>query len=480
LIQSNREFILELVIYTKRWARFDFVGLVKSQDISLQNFSSYLTETRYSAPPGPWFEPWRWKHQLIGTWKNHHPLDDFSMYLYNRKMAHNRKRYIRKHILDALCFAPIVGVLGQRQVGKTTLVEEIVGDQYATFDDEFTLERAESSPSRFLESFSKLAAIDECQKSSSIFSALKLRVQKNKRPGQFLLTGSIRFTSRKAIQESLTGRIHLIEMLPLSIAEMNHLNSEDIMKWPKKSLVDLKSHFKERAKKVKGFDTHLAKGGLPGICFLRKESHRSAKFKSHIETLLRRDLRLIIETTVPFASLQSLLRFLANRQGLPFRLSDASRDAKISPNTLNKLIDAFENMFLIRRVPGIGFTRGDIFYFEDQGMASYLNRYTLESDLQRLAFSQLFSHVHSTNMNEFEVFHFDTKAGARVPLVFRVRDSYLGFITTSDTAPSLKAVRSAGAFLNAYPGASVFILSRTKEFEVIDKGIWSMPIEFIA
>ena len=122
-------------------------------------------------------------------------------------MVHLRTRFATRHLEDALAFSPLVGVLGQRQVGKTTLVESLVKSHYVSFDDETTKTAAELAPKQFLEQFNTLSAIDECQKVPSIFPALKLRVQKDKRPGQFLLTGSVRFTSRKAIQESLTGRV---------------------------------------------------------------------------------------------------------------------------------------------------------------------------------------------------------------------------------------------------------------------------------
>ena len=269
-------------------------------------------------------------------------------------MAHLRQRFSKSHLKDALAFSPLVGVLGQRQVGKTTLVEEFAHSAYVSFDDDATKSSAELAPRQFLEQFRHLSAIDECQKVPVIFPALKLRVQKDKRPGQFLLTGSVRFTSRKAIQESLTGRIYNIEILPLSAAEMNEKPIGDFTKWPKMSIEALNVHIKKRISwfSYAKMDAYLNHGGLPGICFMRKDSHRSAKFSAQIQTLLQREIRLIIETTTPYQNLTLLLKHIARHQGAKFVLKDASRFCGISEITLKKIIFAFESLF--KRFQNIG------------------------------------------------------------------------------------------------------------------------------
>jgi predicted AAA+ superfamily ATPase len=78
-------------------------------------------------------------------------------------MAHLRARFVESHIREALSFSPLVGVLGLRQVGKTTLAEMICKN-YRSFDDADQLSSAIDGPVEYLKQFKSLTALDECQK----------------------------------------------------------------------------------------------------------------------------------------------------------------------------------------------------------------------------------------------------------------------------------------------------------------------------
>ena len=118
--------------------------------------------------------------------------------------------------------------MGHRQVGKTTLLES-VAKQYYTLDRQLDFDIIQSDPETFLSQSRSRCGLDEVQMMPSLFPALKEQVRKNKTPGQFLLSGSVRFTSRKAIQESLTGCIIYLELLPLSISELNIIPAD--LRW---------------------------------------------------------------------------------------------------------------------------------------------------------------------------------------------------------------------------------------------------------
>ena len=134
-------------------------------------------------------------------------------------MPHQRARYVSASFLRALTHSPIVGVLGQRQVGKTTLVSSLANES-VSLDVAKNLEFANQNPDLFLENRSFPLGIDEAQLSPSLFPALKEWVRVHPKKGQVILTGSVRFTSRKAIRESLTGRIANVEVLPFTVSEL--------------------------------------------------------------------------------------------------------------------------------------------------------------------------------------------------------------------------------------------------------------------
>ena len=117
---------------------------------------------------------------------------------------------------------PVVAVTGPRQSGKSTLVQETFPDKrYVTMDDSSARELASSSPRDFLRAFKDGVIIDEAQKVPELFDALKLIVDKDEyTPGKYILTGSSQFKLKKNIKESLSGRIGIVNLLPLSIAEL--------------------------------------------------------------------------------------------------------------------------------------------------------------------------------------------------------------------------------------------------------------------
>lgn len=294
-------------------------------------------------------------------------------------MAHYRLRYVESCIRKMLGYSPLVGIFGHRQVGKTSLAERL-SDTYYTLDDKSILLLAEQNPAEFLRSAAsknEAVIIDECQLAPALFPALKEFVRVNKKPGRFILIGSVRFTSRKAIRESLTGRIVNITIPSLGSGEMCEIEHPTVLK--SALLEGLDGAFKtcQPIKKPhKNISTSAANfavtGGLPGVCFIRDERVRSAKIESQIETILERDLRLFYETTLPYGTLRRVLVELAANVGEPINVSSIQRKTRVSVNTLKKLLSAFNAMFLIEFIPCSETAGQPTIFFTDPGEAFYL------------------------------------------------------------------------------------------------------------
>ena len=396
-------------------------------------------------------------------------------------MPHSRKRLLQDKIRKSLTHSPIVGILGQRQTGKTTLLESLVpSDHYVTLDKQAQREAARRNPEAFLERGSGLFGIDECQLAPELFHALKERVRTSKKPGQYLLTGSVRFTSRKLIRESLTGRIVSHELLPFCLAELHEFEMGDVAKLLRLPAARLENVAQERLHLVseKMSQDFLAKGGLPGICFFRDASVREERMNAHIDTLLERDLDLVFETTLPSEKLWKALRFLAGTQGKPLVFSDLSRETRISLPALRRLLPAFEALFLIRRVSTLGDRKKDRFFLEDQGMASFLNPTgpsNVEFDLLRLVFSQCLAQLKYRHGGHGSMQSFETRGGASVPLVLDIHGEKTGLIVVSSEAPDAKAVAAAESFLRSFPEAAVGILTRGRDVVSLSSQIRVLP-----
>lgn len=377
-----------------------------------------------------------------------------------------------------LKFSPIVGVFGHRQVGKTTLLTQHC-QTYATLDIRSQRDRAEMDPEAFLRSAaSSPFAIDEAQLCPDLFPALKEHVRTRKQPGQFLLSGSVRFTSRKAIRESLTGRIVHLELLPFTQAEMDERPACDTVS---RALRGDLAFLKPPLKVVSGpiVTRYLETGGLPGACFIRQAALRAERFESQLETILERDLLLVTATRTRFATLRNILANLAIVQGEPLDVSNLARRTRVSPPTLRTLLKAFESIFLIRVLRTEGTEKRPVIFFEDQGEASHLAGAPIPPlmNLNRFLFSQIRTPLRLFGAGApTEIFQYRTRGGAHVPLAIRQKDRVLGLITMVESEPNRQALGSALSFLRAYPGSNVLFVHSGNKNEAVAKNLATASI----
>ena len=104
-----------------------------------------------------------------------------------------KPRHLVKHVAEALRDFPVVAVTGARQTGKSTLLQHLPGGArrtYVTLDDPLVAARVQRDPDGFLGDYSTPLAIDEAQRAPDLFRAIKLAVDRDRRPGRYLLSGS--------------------------------------------------------------------------------------------------------------------------------------------------------------------------------------------------------------------------------------------------------------------------------------------------
>ena len=117
---------------------------------------------------------------------------------------------------------PCVMVTGARQVGKSTLLRQLLpeGMRYVTLDHELMLLRAKEDPMGFLEEMGSPLCIDEVQYEPRLLRAIKMKVDESGESGQYWLTGSQRFHLMQGVSESLAGRVGIVELHSLSQSEI--------------------------------------------------------------------------------------------------------------------------------------------------------------------------------------------------------------------------------------------------------------------
>lgn len=263
-----------------------------------------------------------------------------------RKLARTIARYKK---------FPVIGILGPRQSGKTTLVRNYFKQHtFLSFEDPSIREFATQDPKGFLSHYENKYGIilDEFQYVPQILSYIQLEVDEKKRPGYFVLTGSQNFLMNQAITQSLAGRIGILTLLPLSLQE---LKSGKLLK--------------------KDIDEIIFKGTYPNIW---AENHNPVDlYNSYIHSYVERDVRQLIN--IP--NLRTFRKFLglcAGRIGQLLNLTDIATNCGINVSTASEWLSILETSYVLFLLPPYfnnynkRLVKTPKLYFYDTGLACNL------------------------------------------------------------------------------------------------------------
>ena len=253
-------------------------------------------------------------------------------------------RNIASAIADALKDTPVVLVNGARQTGKTTLVKELARKRKAAFvtlDDHGILNSALNDPAGFVASLGDFAVIDEVQNAPNIFRAIKASVDRDRRPGRFLLTGSANVLALPRMSDSLAGRMEIITLYAFAQDELADRRSAfiDHLFGAKISLL-----YKGTADRNKIACSVFA-GGYPEVRSRADAGRRTAWYKAYITTILQKDVRDIINIA-DLTTLPKLLAQLAMRSSGLLNIADVSRGLDAPHTTLRRYMSLLETTFL--------------------------------------------------------------------------------------------------------------------------------------
>lgn len=234
---------------------------------------------------------------------------------------------IRKKLLADLKYYPSIGLVGARQVGKTTLaklVAEDAGVNSRYLDLQLPSNRQLlTDPEAYLRRYADhLIILDEVQTMPSLFPVLRGLIDEDRRPGRFLLLGSAAPELLRGTAESLAGRISYVELDPLSLSELQ-------------PDVDIEQHW--------------LRGGYPSV-YLTDDPERHVRFfDDYLRTFVGTDLRDLAGGTDP-EGMRRLLVMLAHNHGTLLNQSQLARSIGASVTTVQRYQDILSSAFLIRTV----------------------------------------------------------------------------------------------------------------------------------
>ncbi|KMP11317.1 hypothetical protein UR09_03725 [Candidatus Nitromaritima sp. SCGC AAA799-A02] len=369
-------------------------------------------------------------------------------------------RNIIKDITVALRDTPVVMIVGARQTGKSTLAETLLKKshpaQYYTMDDPTVLAAASASPLSFLESLPERVILDEVQRVPEVFLALKKIVDQNRVPGRFVLTGSANVLTLPKVSESLTGRMEIHTLWPLSQGEIQKQREKFIDTVFAKRLP-------KAVKTVKRNDliNRMVSGGYPEVFGRKLKKRRDTWFKSYITSILQRDVRDLANIE-GLKELPHLLALLASRTGGLLNHSELSRTSGIPQTTLKRYFTLLEMVYLTVLLPawfsnlGKRLVKSPKVFLNDTGLLCYLNGIDskkIQQDLnvigpilENFVVMELMKQ-NSWSQQQAKLFHFRTSNGEEVDIALETPDGSLVGI-------EVKAASSISA--DSFKGLKVF------------------------
>lgn len=267
---------------------------------------------------------------------------------------------------------------GPRQVGKTTLLRhmsEKLKMNYVTFDDLTLRAFANDDPELFLETYKSPLLIDEVQYAPKLFSYIKIKVDSSDQTGRYWLTGSQQFSVMKNIQESLAGRVGILNLLGFSCAEENLIKKQGIP-------FDLENFnkigFAEKFSVQQLFKT-IHRGSFPALVNNPKQDLEFF-YNSYLQTYLDRDLRDIFGVQ-KLSEFRVFLQLCAARTGQLLNFSELARDAGVSVHAAKEWIQILEGtsqIYLLRpyyKNISKRLIKAPKLYFLDTGLAAFLTKW---------------------------------------------------------------------------------------------------------
>jgi predicted AAA+ superfamily ATPase len=397
-------------------------------------------------------------------------------------------RDISPTIIHALGEIPVVVITGMRQSGKSTFLQnqpELKKRHYVSFDDFAQLASAREDPDGFVNTDEPIT-IDEAQKCPEILTAIKRRVDKKRRSGQFLLSGSASFTMLKRVSESLAGRAVYFTLHPFTRREITKSISE------KPFLYNFFETQQIQGLQKLGLITaeDVLQGGMPSVC-LGETKDKLVWFKGYEQTYLERDVRDLSQVANIIAFRQ-LIHLTALRTGQLLSPSQIGRDAKLNAVTTSRYLSLLEASFIINRInPYLNnrssrLIKSPKLYLSDSGLACFLagidnlEDETLKGALFETYITQNLMGTIDARWQKARLYFWNIQGRYEVDFIIEAGNKCLAIETKSSARWNEKDLSGLNTFLATTPHCIGGILAYNgTEAVKLGNKLWAIPLSTI-
>ncbi len=380
-------------------------------------------------------------------------------------------RVVAAKLKAALRVMPAVVVAGARQTGKSTLARALGGRgdapgarpsaihdrRYLSLDDFDLLHLARSDPDSLVRS-SHPVTLDEVQREPALLSAVKREIDRDRRPGRFLLTGSANLLMMQRVSESLAGRASYLTLWPMTRREQIGLGRCGI--WEK--FFELNDRHWLDAVATNGDDREdwrmfARRGGFPiPAVHLTLPEERSIWFDGYVRTYLERDLQAL-SSVAALPDYRRLMQAAALRLGSLVNQTQLGRDIGLRQPTVRRYLNLLETSYLLVRVPAYAVNRrkrlmkSPKLYWGDTGLAMHLSQETEPrgAHLENLILQDLLV-WRDCRPAPAEVLHWRTTSGEEVDFVIEADESLLPIEIKATRRPRIRDANNLHAFRREY------------------------------
>ncbi|MBU0965463.1 MAG: ATP-binding protein [Proteobacteria bacterium] len=374
-----------------------------------------------------------------------------------------KHRLIEHKLIELFHYYPVVAVLGARQVGKSTVVENVFSNKVGTvvFDPVVDVGNARQDPDFFLQNASTPAFFDEIQYAPELLASIKRRVDREKKNGLYILSGSQNLSVLKNIAESLAGRVAIVNLWPMSRKEIAEEHSPDFLEnWLSGQAIDLQA----RTLSNKPVYPQIWRGGHPKIMEL-PDHMVPGYWQSYLQTYIERDVRTVanIGALQTFGSFIGLLSAFSAQE---INYNQIGRELGVDRKTALAWTQIAEATYQWLSIPA--FSRNPVKniagkrkgFFTDTGFICFLQRISSPEvignhPLQGRLFETYICMEIIKNMQKWplspNLYHFRSYSGAEVDLVLEMNGILYPIEIKTKSNPNLKDVRGFAAFRECFP-----------------------------
>lgn len=351
---------------------------------------------------------------------------------------------------------PVLLITGPRQVGKTTLLMNMMEPErkYVTLDDPDVRYLAKKDPALFMQRYTPPVLIDEIQYATELLPYIKMSVDKSKNKGDFWITGSQVFRLMKDVSESLAGRVGIIPLLGLSSAE--------IYDYASIPFITEKEHLFNRLNTTKPVELNdiykrIFKGSMPEL-YANEEMDWETYYRSYVDTYLQRDIRDLTQVADEM-QFYNFMTVVAAHTAKPVVYEELANAVGISAPTAKKwlsilvsshivaLVQPYHNNILKRVV------KMPLLHFLDTGLAAYLLKWGNPEALEKGAMSGqffesfVFSEIYKSYLNsgkEPPIFYYRDKDQKEIDLLIYQNGTIYPIEVKKAASPGKDAIKNFG------------------------------------